>query len=254
MSPASSARETRGASSIAAQGLDGRVELQVRCVTREPSRWISTTRMSSCVSKRSSRRRKDSTMAKWSRERIIREILRREASGLSLDLGASFPTSEARLRRGRSDRPYMGWPAARREVEGRETGHRPPRRPCATSRRQSAKYPYVAHPSLVVDSRAVGRLKPVLGTPRTTELSAGKDEHSDGISRCLSSAIGHPPKGRLRQVLSLNRRVTRSDGHAFAGALLWWRRHAVTCLTGIEDHRDTRRARCVGGATTLDWS
>ena len=30
-------------------------------------------------------------MAKWSRERIIREILRREASGLSLDLGGANP-------------------------------------------------------------------------------------------------------------------------------------------------------------------
>ena len=30
-------------------------------------------------------------MAKWSRERIIREILRREASGLSLDLGVADP-------------------------------------------------------------------------------------------------------------------------------------------------------------------
>jgi len=30
-------------------------------------------------------------MAKWSRERIIREILRREASGLSLDLGGAEP-------------------------------------------------------------------------------------------------------------------------------------------------------------------
>ena len=34
-------------------------------------------------------------MAKWSRERIIREILRREASGLSLDLGVADPVQSS---------------------------------------------------------------------------------------------------------------------------------------------------------------
>ena len=51
--------------------------------------------------------REDSDMAKWTRERIIRDILRREAAGLPLNLGGKQAVESALYQAG--SRVFGSW-------------------------------------------------------------------------------------------------------------------------------------------------